>query len=88
MVANLRTKQIMKSVSGSLKLYLAQYRDVAAFAQYAPSTHPRRVVMLTHFLADSVPISMLPPDTCSTEVCIYPYIRCFFNYRCSAVYYA
>ena len=26
--------QIMKSVSGSLKLYLAQYRDVAAFAQF------------------------------------------------------
>lgn len=24
----------MKSVSGSLKLYLAQYRDVAAFAQF------------------------------------------------------
>jgi len=26
--------KIMKSVSGSLKLYLAQYRDVAAFAQF------------------------------------------------------
>lgn len=24
----------MKAVSGSLKLYLAQYRDVAAFAQF------------------------------------------------------
>lgn len=26
--------QIMKAVAGSLKLYLAQYRDVAAFAQF------------------------------------------------------
>ncbi|GAA5963634.1 hypothetical protein JCM3765_003524 [Sporobolomyces pararoseus] len=26
--------KIMKAVAGSLKLYLAQYRDVAAFAQF------------------------------------------------------
>ncbi|GAA5964806.1 hypothetical protein JCM10213_007545, partial [Rhodosporidiobolus nylandii] len=26
--------QVMKAVAGSLKLYLAQYRDVAAFAQF------------------------------------------------------
>lgn len=29
-----RHAQVMKAVAGSLKLYLAQYRDVAAFAQF------------------------------------------------------
>lgn len=29
-----RHNQVMKAVAGSLKLYLAQYRDVAAFAQF------------------------------------------------------
>lgn len=33
-VGSAAQKKIMKSVSGSLKLYLAQYRDVAAFAQF------------------------------------------------------
>ncbi|GAA93361.1 uncharacterized protein L969DRAFT_97574 [Mixia osmundae IAM 14324] len=33
-VGSAAQSKIMKSVSGSLKLYLAQYRDVAAFAQF------------------------------------------------------
>jgi F-type H+-transporting ATPase subunit alpha len=40
----------MKSVSGSLKLYLAQYRDVAAFAQFGSDLDVRSVFTVGQLL--------------------------------------
>ena len=34
LTGNISTSKIMKKFAGSLKLYLAQYREVAAFAQF------------------------------------------------------